>query len=50
MFIDPTPFGPTELNEQQTLDANGGIIFTAGIIVGAAIIAAAVALVDDFME
>ncbi len=41
MFIDPTPFGPSEVNKFQQADATGGAVATmaATIIVAAAIIA-----------
>ncbi len=42
MFIDPSPFGPQELEESGLAEARGGYIpayIVSAIIIGAAIIA-----------
>ncbi len=49
MFIDPTPFGPTEVNNVTQGKKKGGLIFTALVIgtlaaAGAAIGEVAIAL------
>ncbi len=39
MFIDPTPFGPSEVNKSQQADSDGGLVVTlTATLISAAVI------------